>query len=146
LGLIAAAQVAIDDFEPLPDLAARIAALSPGHVWQDLIRGVWHAHRGEATTARPYLERAMKTGEVDVLLRAGAAWMMLDLVKEAAHCFREVLARAPSSPAALTGVLSTGTLSPSEAEPLLRRLLVIEPTNREAQSALRQLMASRTVG
>lgn len=140
IGLRAAAHVATGEAEPLPALADRIAALAPGHLWEQLIRAGHHALRGEASLAQPFLTRVEKEGGAEDRLRAAAAWMMLDWRADAARLFEGVLAQQPDNVPALLGLAMARLPRPLEAEPHLRRVLDLDPHHAAARQTLVALL------
>lgn len=140
LGARAAAYVAAEQAEPLPALADRLAAVAPGHLWVDLIRAGFHALRGEAALARPYLDRVEAAGGVEELVRAGAGWMMLKRPADAARLFAAALARQPDTIAALLGLGMAQVARPLQAEQSFRYVLELDPRNVPARDALASLL------
>ncbi|WP_419809876.1 alkaline phosphatase family protein [Sphingomonas sp.] len=137
IGMMAAAAAAAGRADDLPPLAERIAAAAPGHVWEALIRGGYHALRGEAASARPYLLRVEAEGAAAERIRAGAAWLMLERPADAARAFALVTAAEPDRVDALIGLgMAHAALKPAEAEPALRRALAIDPASAAARDLL----------
>jgi hypothetical protein len=136
LGARAAAYVALEEPEPLPDLADRIGAAAPGHLWEALVRAGYHALRGEAGLAQPFLKRVEAEGGAEDILRAGAAWMMLGRHADAARLFAQVVTRQPDSIPALLGLAMGRMAKPLEAEQHLRRVLELDPAHAAARNAL----------
>jgi hypothetical protein len=140
LGARAAAHVAMEESEPLPALADRIAAAAPGHLWEALVRAAYHALCGEARLARPLLARVEKEGCAEDRLRAGAAWMMLGRLNDGARLFASVLAVQPDNIAALLGLAAARADRPLEAEGPLRRVLELDPERRHARETLAAML------
>ena len=63
LSLGAAAHVAANETEPLPELAQALLRLAPDRPWGALVHGAYYAVRGEAAAARPWLLAAEAAGE-----------------------------------------------------------------------------------
>jgi len=140
LGVRAAAHAAAEEAEPLPELADRIDAAAPGHLWASLVRAGYHALRAEAALARPYLKHVEAHGGAEELLRVSAAWMMLKRPAEAAHAFETVLASQPDNVSALLGLAIARTDRPLLAEPPLRRVLDLDPAHQPAREVLADLL------
>lgn len=144
IGLLAASAVADGRIDELPALADRIAAASPGHVWEALVRGGYHALRDEAAQARPHLARAEQEGGPDERIRVGAAWLALERPEEARRAFEAVLAAEPHRVDAMIGLGLALAHRPAEAEPVLRRALAFDPARADARTVLTDLL--RRVG
>ena len=140
LGVRAAAHVAAEEAEPLPELADRIDAAAPGHLWASLVRAGYHALRGEASLARPYLKHVEAEGGPEELLRVAAAWMMLKRPADAGRAFETVLASQPDNVSALVGLAIARADRPLLAEPPLRRVLDLDPTHQPAREVLAGLL------
>jgi len=140
LGVRAAAHVAAEEAEPLPDLADRIDAAAPGHLWEALVRAGYHALRKEAGLAQPFLKRVESEGGPDDLVRAAAAWMMLGRPADAARLFERILAAQPDSISALLGLAMARMAKPLEAERHLRRVLELDPGHATARATLVALL------
>lgn len=148
LGALAAACAMDEDFEALDGLAGQMEAIAPEHCWTALIRAGWHASRKEIDRAEPLLRRVAADGGALEWGRAAAAWLMLGRPDEARQLFARVLSRWPDSVGALLGFASTGLdrTDPREIaanEQALRRALMLDPGNAEAEAGLRKLAVRR---
>ena len=128
LATLALAKVALGDAEALRPLGERLRRAAPDRCWGALALGAHHALRGEAELAAPFLGAAEAAGEANVLLRVGAAWLVLARSADAERVMAAALALDPLLAEAATGLglarHMAGDLPGAEAA--LRRALVLD--------------------
>lgn len=138
LGMQAVSLFALEDADALLEIARKIAAIDPGHLWGDLALTAYYALRGDRPSAAPLLLRVEREGGPDERMRAAAAYIMLGETQAARRVFREVLVAMPDNVGALLGLASTSEVR-SEIEDYLRRVVRINPGHVQAREALERL-------
>lgn len=140
LGLAGLLAFARQDTETLDDIAARLDAVAPGHLWERMVRAGTHVLRKDRAKASPLLRGIEAEGSPDDLLRVAGAWLMLGSRADAARVFERVLEAQPERVPALLGLASTKDGKPLDAEQILRRVLAIDPPHAAARAALAETL------
>lgn len=134
LSLMAFAHIALGQSDPLPAIAERLTRAAPAQPWGALVQGAYHAVRGEAEAARPWLVAAEKDADPITLIRIGGAWLLLDRFSDANRVFEAALALRPESAEAAVGLSITALARRDlrRAEDVVRAFLRRAPGHRPA--------------
>lgn len=138
LSLKAHALIALERPEPLAEIADALDRIAPQQPWGGLARGAYHALRGEADAAAPYLREAEAVEDAMTRLRAGGAWLVLNRPEPAGRAFKAALALDPANPNAEIGLSMAAMMlrRPVDAEMPLRRVLERDSGNAAAWAQL----------
>ncbi len=107
----------------------RAIALNPNHygAYQSLADLLLASAGQQENAGRGQRAREMRLAAVELLIEAGRRLLEKDLIDAAAQKYRAALALAPDNPLALCGLAHAVRVLPSEAEPLLRRAIALDP-------------------
>lgn len=150
LSIRAAAHVALQEIDALPALADALTTIAPQRSWGPLVRGAYHALREDRGAATPWLraaeDAATADGEVETLVRVGAAWLVLKAARDASRILTKAVALDPAHAGARLGlsVAALGCRDIVGAEVAARHVLARNPVDVAAWLQLAQVL--RTAG
>ena len=149
LRLRAMALVALEEPEPLADIADALDRAAPTRAWGALARGAYHVLRGETSLAAPWLVKAEADTEPEALLNVATVWLAASRPTNAERVFHAILARDPDNVPAQIGLSMTAMARRDfpAAEAALQRARDQDPGRATIYLQLAQLYArtARTV-
>jgi hypothetical protein len=139
----AMALVALDEPEPLADLADALEQAAPSRGWGALARGAYHALRGQTSLAAQWRVKAEADTEPEALLNVATVWLAASRSASAERVFRAILARDPGHVSAEIGLSMTAMARRdfASAEAALQRARDQDPGRATIYLQLAQLYA-----
>ncbi|MBW8814481.1 MAG: alkaline phosphatase family protein [Caulobacterales bacterium] len=144
LGVKAMGHVALEEAEPLADLAETLMRVAPDRGWGALAHAVRHLLADLPDAASPWLRRAELDRRPEMLLRVATIWIAAGRPGEAERLFKAVLKATPEDAGALIGlaVAAAARRDFIRAEAALREALRLDPGRPSVHLQLAQVYAA----